>query len=313
MTAGGLVFLGATNDNRFRAFDSRTGRELWFTDNGRDWMGDDRPPDELIHRLQEGKVYLPEQAREAMRSFFRKGNLIALRELALRRTAERVDAQMQAYMRDHAIGAVWPTAERLLVAVSASPFSVRLVRAGKRMAERLGADWWVSYVETPAQLRLPPEAKDQVAQTLRLAESLGAKTVTLTGARMSDEILAFARQRNVTRIVVGKPQRSLWKRIVLGSIVDALVQGSGDIDIAVISGDKDEPAPTPVRRRLAPPEWSGYLQAVAAVVLATGLSWLMFPLFEVSNLVMVYLLGIVLVFALLVIAAIAWRRSWSRR
>jgi two-component system sensor histidine kinase KdpD len=255
----------------------------------------DLPPDDLLERFRDGKVYVPGQAEEALRNFFRKGNLIALRELALRRTAERVDAQMRSYMRDHAIGAVWPTAERLLVGVSASPFSVRLVRAAKRMAERLGAEWWVAYVETPAQLRLPPEAKDQVAQTLRLAESLGAKTVTLTGARMSDEILAFARQRNVTRVVVGKPQRSLWKRIVLGSIVDALVQGSGDIDIAVISGDKEEPAPTPARRRLAPTDWSGYMEAVATFVVATGLARLMFPLFESANLVMVYLLGIVFV------------------
>jgi two-component system sensor histidine kinase KdpD len=256
----------------------------------------DLPPDDLLDRLREGKVYVPDHAAEALRNFFRKGNLIALRELALRRTAERVDAQMRSYMRDHAIGAVWPTAERLLVAVGASPFSVRLVRAGKRMAERLGAEWWVAYVETPAQLRLPPEAKDRVAQTLRLAEALGAKTVTLTGARMSDEILAFARERNVTRIVVGKPQRSLWKRILLGSIVDALVQGSGDIDIAVISGDREEvPATAPRRRLPAAVQWSGYGKAVAAVVLATAVSWLMFPYFELSNLIMVYLVAIVAV------------------
>jgi two-component system sensor histidine kinase KdpD len=256
----------------------------------------DLPPDDLLERFRDGKVYVPDQAQEALRNFFRKGNLIALRELALRRTAERVDAQMRMYMRDHAIGAIWPTSERLLVAVSASPLSVRLVRAAKRMAERLAAEWWVAYVETPAQLRLPPEMKDRVAETLRLAESLGAKTVTLSGARMSEEILAFARQRNVTRIVVGKPQRSLWKRIVLGSIVDALVQGSGDIDIAVISGDKDEPAPAPLRRRMArPTSWTGYSEAVLVVLAATVVAWLMFPLFEISNLVMVYLLGIVVV------------------
>ena len=256
----------------------------------------DLPPDDLLERFREGKVYVPDQAQEALRNFFRKGNLIALRELALRRTAERVDAQMRTYMRDHAIGAIWPTSERLLVAVSASPLSVRLVRAAKRMAERLGAEWWVAYVETPAQLRLPPEAKDRVAETLRLAESLGARTVTLTGARMSEEILAFARQRNVTRIVVGKPQRSLWKRIVLGSIVDALVQGSGDIDIAVVSGDKEEPAPAPLRPRMArPTSGAGYAEALLVVLTATAVAWLMFPLFEISNLVMVYLLGIVVV------------------
>src|SRR6266852_5999948 len=114
----------------------------------------DLPPDDLLQRFKEGKVYLPEHAREAMRSFFRKGNLIALRELALRRTAERVDAQMRVYMREHAIGQVWPAAERLLVCVSPSPLSARLVRAAKRMAEGLEAQWIVAYVETPAHLRL---------------------------------------------------------------------------------------------------------------------------------------------------------------
>jgi two-component system, OmpR family, sensor histidine kinase KdpD len=256
----------------------------------------DLPPDDLLERLREGKVYVPGTAEEALRNFFRKGNLIALRELALRRTAERVDAQMRSYMRDHTIVGVWPTTERLLVAVSASPSAARLVRATKRMAERARADWWAVYVETPAQLRLPAEARDQVAQTLRLAESLGAQTVTLTGARMSDEILAFARQRNATRIVVGKPRRSRWQRIVLGSIVDALVAGSGDIDIAVISGEKDERGDEPVRLRMRRPADSrGYLEALATVAIATALCSLMFPLFEIANLVMVYLLGIVTV------------------
>jgi two-component system sensor histidine kinase KdpD len=256
----------------------------------------DLPPDDLLERFRDGKVYVPGQAEEALRNFFRKGNLIALRELALRRTAERVDAQMRLYMRDHTIGAIWPTTERLLVAVSASPASARLVRATRRMAEAARAEWWVVYVQTPAQLRLPPEARDQVAQTLRLAESLGAHAVTLTGARMSDEILAFARQHNVTRIIVGKPRRSLWQRIVLGSIVDALVQGSGDIDIAVISGDKEDRADEPVGLRMRrPTEWRGYVDALVVVAIATAVSWVMSPLFELANLVMIYLLGIVTV------------------
>src|SRR4030095_10002330 len=114
----------------------------------------DLPPDALLERLQEGKVYVAEQAQEAVKHFFRKGNLIALRELALRRTADRVDEQMQAYMRDHAIGKTWPVAERILVCVSPSPFSPQLVRAGHRLARRLGAGWIVAYVETPAHARL---------------------------------------------------------------------------------------------------------------------------------------------------------------
>ena len=114
----------------------------------------DLPPDELLRRLEEGKVYVPQQAQEAIRNFFRKGNLIALRELALRRTAERVDAQMQAYMRDHAVVKTWPVTERILVCVSPSPLAAQLVRASRRLATRLGAQWIVAYVETPAHARV---------------------------------------------------------------------------------------------------------------------------------------------------------------
>ena len=255
----------------------------------------DLPPDDLLERLREGKVYVPTQAEEAVRSFFRKGNLIALREMALRRTADRVDAQMRTYMREHAIGRTWPVAERLLVCVGPSPYAAQLVRAAKRMADRLEAEWIAAYVETPAHARLTPEARDRVVQTLRLAEQLGATTVTASGARMSDEILALARGRNVTKIVVGKPARPLWKRIVLGSIVDALVEGSGEIDVYVISAEReDHPAP-PVRRRTLATDWRTYVGAALVVAAATGVAALMSPRFELANLVMVYLLGVLVV------------------
>src|SRR5215510_12629679 len=167
----------------------------------------DLPPDDLLERFREGKIYVPAQAEEAMRNFFRKGNLIALRELALRRTAERVDAQMQAYMRDHAIAKTWPVAERILVCVSPSPQAAQLVRAGRRLATRLGAQWIVAYVETPAAAKLSQADRDRVVQTLRLAEQLGAETVTLPGETMSEELLAYARARNISKIVIGKPAR----------------------------------------------------------------------------------------------------------
>ena len=257
----------------------------------------DLPPDELLERFKDGKVYMPEQAEEAVRHFFRKGNLIALRELALRRTAERVDAQMRVYMHEHAIGKSWPTAERLLVCISPGPESARLVRAGKRMADRLGAPWVAAYVETPAQLRLPPEVRDRVTQTLRLAEQLGAETARLPGEKMSEAILGFAHDRNVTKIVVGKPRRRLWTRILIGSIVDALVQGSGDIDIYVISAEREQHGapPAPRARRAIPSDWAPYGWATAVVALATGAAWLTLPFFELANLVMVYLLGLVVV------------------
>ena len=250
---------------------------------------------DLRRRLKEGKVYVAHQAAEAVENFFREGNLIALRELALRHTADRVDAKMQRYRTEHAIGPVWPVTERVLVCVGPSPASARLVRAGRRLAAQLAAPWVVAYVETPASRNMSEEARARVSQTLRLAESLGAETVTLTGARMSDELLAYARSRNVSKLVIGKPTRGYWQRIFLGSIVDALVRGSGEIDIYVISGD-GTPAPTPrLRPRPRARHAIGYAAALASVLASTGLAWVMLPHIELSNIVMVYLLGVVIV------------------
>ena len=256
----------------------------------------DLPPDDLLQRLREGKVYVPPQAEQAMRHFFRKGNLIALRELALRRTAERVDAQMQVYRRDHAIAETWPTTERILVCVSPSPMAARLVRAARRMAARLQAEWLVVYVETPAHLRLPEVDRNRVVQTLRLAEQLGAETVTLSGKSVSEEILTYARTRNVSKIVVGKPKGRHWREVVFGSVVDALVWHSDEIDVYVLSGEQDAPRPLapPI---LAPPvnNWSDYGWGVAIIALCTALAWYIFPYFAEANLIMVYLLGVVVV------------------
>ena len=255
----------------------------------------DLPPDELLERFKDGKVYVPENAQEAVRNFFRKGNLIALRELALRRTADRVDISMRGYMRDHAIGATWPVAERLLVSISPSPQSPRVVRAAKRMATALRAEWIVAYVETPGQVRLSEADRTRLADTLRMAEQLGAETVTLTGQSISEELLAFARTRNVTKIVIGKPRRPLWRRLLFGSIADALIRSSGEIDIHVISGEGKPAASRAPRFRERRPDWRGYGLAALVFGLCTGLAWLMFPYFELSNLIMAYLLGVVVV------------------
>ena len=255
----------------------------------------DLPPDELLERFKEGKVYVPENAREAVRNFFRKGNLIALRELALRRTADRVDISMRGYMRDHAIGATWPVAERLLVSISPSPQSPRVVRAAKRMATALRAEWIVAYVETPGQVRLSEADRTRLADTLRMAEQLGAETVTLTGQSISEELLAFARTRNVTKIVIGKPRRPLWRRLLFGSIADALIRSSGEIDIHVISGEGKHALAPHSRVQERPAGWSAYGLACMIVGLCIGLAWVMFPFFDLSNIIMVYLLGVVFV------------------
>ncbi|HRB13852.1 MAG TPA: DUF4118 domain-containing protein, partial [Vicinamibacteria bacterium] len=257
----------------------------------------DIPPDELLQRLREGKVYVPEQARRAIDGFFRKGNLMALRELALRRTAERVDEQMRDYRRDHGISATWPASERLLVCVGPNPASERLIRATRRMAVGLRAQWVAVYVETPSHAKLPESDRQALADNLRLAESLGGGTVILAGADVARQLVLYAREHNVGRILAGKPTHSRWRDRLRGSLVDALVRGSGDIDVYVISGDTSRDAkqagPPAAFRPRSPA--SDYASAVAVVLLTTVICWAMFPVFAATNLVMVYLLGVTFV------------------
>ena len=272
----------------------------------------DLPPDELLLRLKEGKVYLPQQAERAMHSFFRKGNLIALRELSLRLTADRVDAQMQDYRDDHAIHDVWPVRDRVLVCIGPTPIAERLVRAAKRLATSLHAQWIVAYVETPELQRLPVERRDEVLRVLRFAEQLGAETVTLSGPDMSDEILSFAKSRNVTKIVLGKPSRRGWKRWLLGSLVDTLITEAHNINVYLLGSPRGEDnaaqkAPKSVSRLKglrpnypwgrAKRRWLNWGWALVMTSVTTVLAWLMSGKFESANLVMVYLLGVVFVAA----------------
>jgi len=252
----------------------------------------DLPPEELLERLAQGKVYVPEQADRAAREFFRRGNLIALRELALRRTAEHVDADMQDYRRDHAIDRTWPVTERILVCVRPHPESPRLVRAARRMAARLRAEWIVAHVETPAQPALSSQEREALAATMKLAEELGAETTTLWGANVGATLVDYARDRNVSKIVVGKPAHARWRDRVRGSLLDDIVRQSGEIDVYFIAGDRAEP--TVLRpaapRRHSPPE--SHVWAAIIVVLTTLVCWGMFGRFDNSNLIMVYLLGV---------------------
>jgi two-component system, OmpR family, sensor histidine kinase KdpD len=229
----------------------------------------DVTPDVLQQRLREGKVYVPEQAARAIERFFRKGNLIALRELALRRTAERVDAQMRGYMAERGIQETWAAADRLLVCVGPSPTAVRLVRATRRMAARLHADWIAVHVETPRDQRLSASEREDILRALELAEQLGGRTLTLSGQTAAEEILAYARSHNVNRIVVGKPRTPAWRERLTGSLLDELVRGSGAIEVLAITGDEeaDQPRNTPAPR---PVTWWEYAGAVTIVLIPTA-------------------------------------------
>jgi two-component system sensor histidine kinase KdpD len=273
----------------------------------------DLPPDELLQRLKEGKVYLPQQAERAAENFFRKGNLIALRELALRRTADRVDAQMRDYREDHAIQNVWQVKERMLVCVGPGATAESLVRAAYRLAQLLKAEWIVLYVETAKLQRLSKEQRDGILRTLKLAEELGAETVTLSGHKLAEEVINYARTRNATRIVLGKPSLSGWKRKLFGSLDDNIIRHASDIDIHVVGKESNFLAQT-----LENPYFSrsrlylglaaekprpllnlriGHLWAVVATAICTGIAWLMYDHFDLANLIMVYLLGVVMVAA----------------
>ena len=255
----------------------------------------DLPPDDLLQRLREGKVYVPEQIQRAIQHFFTKGNLIALRELALRRTAERVDQQMEIYRRDHAVVRTWPAAETIMVCVNSKPRGPRLIRAARQMAAGLHAKWIAVYVQIPRHLRQLQTDRDRLVQTLRLAEQLGAETVTLTGANVAQELLSYARSRNVTKIIVGKPVRSWWKEWIYGSVVSELVHQSGEIDIYVITGEAGEGQPLVRRTLRRTSERSEYAYALIGVLIATVIAWLMFPYFALANLIMMYLIAVVVV------------------
>jgi two-component system sensor histidine kinase KdpD len=261
----------------------------------------DLPPGELLQRLREGKVYVPELAQRAREHFFRQGNLLALREIALRRTAERVDAQLRHYRTIQGVTAVWPAAERIMVCVGPNPRSIQLIRTAKRMAAGLRAEWLAVTVEAPSTVKPSREDLLRLREHLSLAESLGAETAILTGHKASEELLRYARAQNATKMIIGKPTHPRWKDKIFGSLLDEVVRGSGGIDIYVMTGDADEPLPQVTakteRRRVEAKEWALSLGIVLA---ATLLAELMNYYFTLVDLAMVYLLGIVLV---------AWRTS----
>ena len=258
----------------------------------------DLPPDELLRRLGEGKVYVPDQANRAIEQFFRKGNLTALREMTLRRAAERVDDQMRAYMQTHAIPGPWHASERIAVCVSPSPNSERLIRSARRLADELNAPWYAVHFESATHPDLREADREQVTAHLQLAESLGAEAVTLTGESLSDAVLDFATKHNVTKIVIGSRSRSRWQDLLRVSLVEDLVRKSGDIDVYIISetprGATRYAPPRPAQVQRA---WRPYALSAVLVAAATLLGLVLRGQVEPTNLVMPYL-AVVLITAL---------------
>lgn len=253
----------------------------------------DLPPDELLDRLREGKVYIPEQAARAIEEFFRKGNLTALRELTMRRAAERVDDQMRSYMRTRSIPGPWAARERLLVCVTAHPFSERLVRAARRLADELNAPWTVFHVEVPHDVRLTAAQREQLAYTLRLAEELGAKTAQRPGQSATETILDYARRHNITKIVIGKPLRPRWQELLTGSVVERLIRSSGPIDVYVINDDTGLPQSSVARDWRPHRPWRRYALSALLVALTTLAGEVIRPFISPTNLVMLYLPAVV--------------------
>lgn len=250
----------------------------------------DLPPDDLRQRLKEGKVYIPQQAEWAAQNFFRQGNLMALRELALRATAQRANTEVLVYRHGRSIQTTWPTSERIMVCVGPAPTSATLVRAAKRLASGLHAPWLALSVQTSS---LPQKARDSALRHLQRAEELGAETFVLSGQNIAAETVAFARKQNVTKIVVGKPVRRSLRDYIYGSPVDQIIRLSEEIDVYVIRGDAGETAAMPATKQPAPAvDWKQYMYSLAVMAAATALSFVMFPYFEPANLIMVYLLGV---------------------
>jgi two-component system sensor histidine kinase KdpD len=255
----------------------------------------DLSPEDLIQRLKEGKVYLPHQADRAVRHYFKPGNLTALRELALRRTAQRVDEQMLSYMRQHAIRGPWAAGERVLVCVSEDRAGAGLIRYAKRLADRLHAPWTALYVETARYHRLAEHDRDRIADCLRLAEKLGGEAITIPGGRIADDVTSYAQSNNITHIVIGKSERSRWFEIVHGSVVHDLVRRAGSISVHVIAGELDEAVSAKtVQTRPSSDAFDPlpYAATTAIIAAALGAGLALQKIIDVRSVALVFLTGI---------------------
>lgn len=259
----------------------------------------DLPPEELLQRLKEGKVYIPEQARLAINRFFTPGNLTALRELALRQAAARVDDDMTSYMRRHAITGPWPTSSRIMVCISDDGQATALVRTARRSAERRQAPWMAMYVETSRHSAQSDSQRNEVAQALEIAENMGGETVAVASEDIAGEILRVARERNVSTIIIGKSVRSLWSRLARPSVAAAILDRGEGFDILLVSSSE---AKRSGDRRAEPRDgrnwhlnWLSYGKGVLVIAIASVVAAAVSQAIGIEALPFIYLIAILLI------------------
>ena len=253
----------------------------------------DLTPKDLIERLQAGKIYTRNVADRALEHYFSEGNLTALREMALRRTAQRVDEQMLSYMQAHAIRGPWAAGERVLVCINEHPSSLSLVRYARRVADRLQAKWEAVYIETTRHQSLTERERDRIASALRLAEHLGGGAVTIPGRHIATDLIDYARDQNITHIIIGKSQRSRWFEMLHGSVVHDLMRHSGNIGVHVVSGEEAaETEPTATATEIRPQGFGPYLASTVMVALALAVGFPLNQYISLPNISMVFLAAV---------------------
>ncbi len=253
----------------------------------------DIPLEELTQRLREGKVYVPERARQAMDNFFQRGNLVALRELTLTLVARKMGTELLNYMRSKAIAGPWPAGERVMVCIGASPYAAQLLRKAYTIAKDANAEWYAVYVSGNSLTELTDKEKLYLSEALNLAEELGAKVMTLLGNDVAEEILRFARENNITRVVVGKPIRSTLRELLKGSPVQKLLHAPAQFELHLVSPVKDKEEATTVRPRKMGVKPIDYLVSIGMVALLTLANFGLVRIAEPTALIFIYLIAVI--------------------
>lgn len=233
----------------------------------------DLPPEKLQQRMAEGKVYIPQKAKQAMQKFFKKGNLLALRELSLKYTAKRVDIDLLSYREREEILNVWPVESKILVGISSSKITERILLIAHRMATDLEAEWFAVHVESPQQVKTSEKSQAQLYRNIHLAEELGAKVVTLSGNNIAAELVKFAKQKNITLIITGFSQRSRLQEAIKGSVLNKLIKASSPINVLVV-GDSEQAKPPTSQYKAKPTDYKKYFWAFLSVVFVGLIGWL---------------------------------------